>query len=290
MGRSLAEARRRAPAEPRPPKREASEPPDEFVQSLARGLSVIKTFGKQSPSLTLSEVAQRAGLTRATARRILWTLHRLGYARTDGRNFSLAVRTLDLGYAYLSSMNLWEAAQPYMEEVVEHVHESCSASVLDDTDIVYVARVPTHRIMTVTLGIGSRLPACCTSMGRVLLSDLPPDELDAYFRKAVLQRLTEKTVVDQKRLRQILEDVRRRGWATVDQELEQGVRSIAVPIRDASGATAAAMNVSGHVSRVSNAALVQKILPLLQRAAERVEAAIALRQGVAHPARSRLAR
>jgi IclR family pca regulon transcriptional regulator len=290
MGRSLAEARRRARAEPRPPKREASEAPDEFVQSLARGLSVIKTFGKQSPSLTLSEVAQRAGLTRATARRILWTLHRLGYARTDGRNFSLAVRTLDLGYAYLSSMNLWEAAQPYMEEVAEHVHESCSASVLDDTDIVYVARVPTHRIMTVTLGIGSRLPACCTSMGRVLLSGLPPDELDAYFRKAVLQRLTEKTVVDQKRLRQILEDVRRRGWATVDQELEQGVRSVAVPIRDASGAIAAAMNVSGHVSRVSNAALVQKILPLLQRAAERVEAAIALRQGVAHPARSRLAR
>jgi IclR family pca regulon transcriptional regulator len=272
------------------PRRTPSPPAEEYVQSLARGLSVIKAFGKSTPSMTLSEVARRAGLTRATARRILWTLHRLGYVHTDGRNFTLAVRTLDLGYAYLSSMNLWEAAQPYMEEVVKHVHESCSASVLDDTEIVYVARVPTHRIMTITLGIGSRLPAYPTSMGRVLLSGLSPEELDAYFRRVRLERLTERTVVDPKRLRQIIEDVRRRGWAMVDQELEQGVRSIAVPIRDGSGAIAAGMNVSGHVSRVSNATLVQKFRPHLQRAAERVEAAIALRQGVPNPARSRRVR
>src|SRR2546423_5474021 len=203
---------------------------DEYVQSLARGLSVIKTCGEDAPSLTLSEVAARVGLTRATPRRILWTLHRLGYVHSDGRNFNLAVRTLDLGYAYLSSMNLWEAAQPYMEEVVEHVHESCSASVLDDTDIVYVARVPTHRIMSITLGIGTRLPAYATSMGRVLLAGLSEEELDAYFRRARLEPLTEKTVVDPKRLRRIVEAVRRRRFALVDQELEQGVRSVAVPI------------------------------------------------------------
>jgi IclR family pca regulon transcriptional regulator len=290
MGRSLGGPRSGARAKAGRPGRAPRAAEQEFVQSLARGLSVIKAFGKETPSMTLSEVARRAGITRATARRILWTLHRLGYVRTDGRNFTLAVRTLDLGYAYLSSMNLWEAAQPYMEEVVEHVHESCSASVLDDTDIVYVARVPTHRIMTVTLGIGSRLPAYATSMGRVLLSGLSPEELDGYFRRAVIERLTERTVVDPKRLRQILEDVRRRGWAMVDQELEQGVRSIAVPIRDGSGAIAAAMNVSGHASRVSNARLVQKFRPQLQRAAERVEAAMALRQGLQKPIRSRRAR
>jgi IclR family pca regulon transcriptional regulator len=261
--------------------------PDEYVQSLARGLSVVKTFGEDAPSLTLSEVAARTGLSRATARRILWTLHRLGYVQSDGRNFNLAVRTLDLGYAYLSSMNLWEAAQPYMEEVAEQVHESCSASVLDDTEIVYVARVPTHRIMSITLGIGTRLPAYATSMGRALLTGLAPEDLDAHFRRAKLERLTEKTVVDPERLRQIVETSRRRGFAMVDQELAQGVRSIAVPVRDATGAVAAAVNVSGHVSRVSNAVLVRKFLPHLQRAADGIETAIAMRQGTLGSGRSR---
>jgi IclR family transcriptional regulator, pca regulon regulatory protein len=260
---------------------------DEYIQSLARGLSVIKTFGDDAPSLTLSEVAARVDLSRATARRILWTLHRLGYVRTDGRTFALAVRTLDLGYAYLSSMNLWEAAQPYMEEVAEQVRESCSASVLDDTEIVYVARVPTHRIMSITLGIGTRLPAHATSMGRVLLAGLLPADLHAWIRRAKLERLTERTVVNPKRLLHIVETSRRRGFATVDQELEQGLRSIAVPVHDASGAVAAAVNVSAHASRVSNAALVRKFLPHLQRAAEGIETAIALRQGTVALGRSR---
>ena len=260
---------------------------DEYIQSLARGLSVIKTFGEGAHSLTLSEVAARVGLSRATARRILWTLHRLGYVQSDGRHFNLAVRTLDLGYAYLSSMNLWEAAQPYMEEVAEQVHESCSASVLDDTEIVYVVRVPTHRIMSITLGIGTRLPAHATSMGRVLLSGLAPEDLDAWFRRAKLERLTEKTVVDPRRLRKIVERSRRRGFAMVDQELEQGLRSIAVPIRDGRGGVAAAVNVSAHASRVSNGTLVKRFLPRLQRAAEGIETAIALRQGAAGLGRSR---
>ena len=263
---------------------------DEYVQSLARGLSVIKTFGADAPSLTLSEVAVRTGLSRATARRILWTLHGLGYVQTDGRNFKLAVRTLDLGYAYLSSMNLWEAAQPYMEAVAEQVHESCSASVLDDTEIVYVARVPTHRIMSITLGIGTRLPAHATSMGRVLLAGLGSGDLEAWFRRAKLERLTEKTVVDPKRLLQIVESSRRRGFAMVDQELEQGLRSIAVPIHDAAGAVAAAVNVSAHVSRVSSTALVKKFLPHLRRAAEGIETAVAMRQGIVGLRRSRQGR
>ena len=272
------------------PSRPAVPAADEYIQSLARGLSVIKTFGEDAPSLTLSEVAARVGLSRATARRILWTLHRLGYVQSDGRNFNLAVRTLDLGYAYLSSMNLWDAAQPYMEEVAEQVHESCSASVLDDTDIVYVARVPTHRIMSITLGIGTRLPAHATSMGRVLLTGLAHGDLDAWFRRVKLERLTEKTVVDPRRLRQIVETSRRRGFAMVDQELEQGVRSIAVPIHDAAGAVAAAVNVSAHVSRVSSTALVKKFLPHLRRAAEGIETAVAMRQGIVGLRRSRQGR
>src|SRR3990172_630575 len=168
----------------------------EFVRSLENGLSVIKAFSRESPSLSLSEVAKQTRLTRASARRFLLTLKELGYVASDGRQFSLRPRVLDLGYAYLSSVSVWEIAQRYMEALVEKVHESSSASVLDGSSIVYVVRVPTKRIMTISLAVGSRLPAHATSMGRVLLAELPQAALDEFLETATLTPLTERTAVD----------------------------------------------------------------------------------------------
>jgi len=248
-----------------------------FVQSLERGLAVIKTFSRERPSLALSEVARRTGLTRATARRCLLTLQDLGYVASDGREFSLRPRVLDLGYAYLSSLSFWEIAQPHMEALVEKVHESSSASVLDGTDIVYVVRVPTKRIMTVALAVGSRLPAYATSMGRVLLAELPPKALDEFLETAKLVSLTGRTIVDPIRLRDILAKIRANGWAMVDQELEDGLRSIAVPVRGPGGTAIAAMNVATHVARVSVETLTGEFLPLLRHAAEQIGGDLARR-------------
>src|SRR4051795_12793913 len=166
------------------------------LQSLERGLAVLQVFSHEHPALTLSEVARLTGITRATARRILLTLERLGHVRSDGRRFSLTPRVLALGWSYLSSLNLWEIAQPLMEDLVEQTGESCSAATLDLPDVVYVARVPTRRIMSITLGVGTRLPAHCTSMGRVLLAALPEDELDRYLTATTLAAWTERTTTD----------------------------------------------------------------------------------------------
>ena len=188
-------------------------------------MAVIQVFSRERPALTLSDVARHTGITRATARRILLTLEQLGHVRSDGRLFSLTPRVLNLGWAYLSSLNLWEIAQPLMEQLVEETGESCSAATLDLPDVVYVARVPTRRIMTVSLGVGTRLPVHATSMGHVLLADLPEEELDAFLATAELERFTEATITDHDRLRTRVAEVRRRGWALVDQELETGLRS-----------------------------------------------------------------
>ncbi len=255
--------------------------PAEFVQSLERGLAVIRAFSRETPSLTLSELAHHTGLARAVARRFLLTLQELGYVASDGRRFSLRPSVLSLGYAYLSSLDLWEVAEGHMEALVDKVHESSSASVLDGTDIVYVARVPARRIMTIGLAVGSRLPAYATSMGRVLLAELPDEARDEYFAKATLARLTPVTTVDPRRLRKVLALVKAAGWALVDQELEEGVRSIAVPIRNASGTTIAAMNVSAHAARVGLEKLEEEFLPLLREAAARVSADLALRRPTA---------
>src|SRR5438105_3263961 len=194
-------------------------PGDTYVQSFARGLQVIRSFSWQAPQQTLSEVAQRTGLTRAGARRILLTLESLGYVRTEGRQFSLAPRILDLGFAYLSSLPLWNLAEPVMERLVEEVKESCSAAVLDGPDIVYVLRIPTHKIMSINLGIGSRLPAHCTSMGRTLLADLDAESLDAMLREYPPMRRTARTITDIDALKAELDKVREQGWCIVDQEL-----------------------------------------------------------------------
>jgi IclR family transcriptional regulator, pca regulon regulatory protein len=247
-------------------------PSPDFVQSLARGLAVIRAFDGTRPELGLSEVSRATGLTRATARRLLLTLVRLGYVRQDGNRFSLRPRVLELGYSYLSALSLPELAQPHMEALVAEVNESSSIAVLDDTDIVYVVRVPTSRIMSITIAVGTRLPAYPTSMGRVLLAGLGPDALADRLARMEMRALTPMTVADVDALRDELDRVRGRGWAAVDQELEQGVRSAAVPIHDAGGTVCAAMNVSVHASRMTMQDLRKQVLPSLLRTAEAIEA------------------
>jgi len=251
-----------------------------FVQSLDRGLAVIRCFSSERPSLTLSEVAERTGLTRAAARRFLLTLQELGYVGSTGRQFSLRPRVLALGYAYLSSFSVAQIAQPHLEDLAEELHESCSVSVLDADDIVYVARASANRIMTIALTVGTRLPPYPTSMGRVLLAWLPPAEIDAILGRTSLRKLTEQTVVDPDELKQILATVRAQGWAAVDQELEAGVRSVAVPIRDSSGKVVAAINASAHAARVPMRTLEKQFLPRLLDAARQIDTELATRMAV----------
>jgi IclR family pca regulon transcriptional regulator len=243
------------------------------VQALERGLAVIQVFSREHPTLTLSEVARLSGTTRATARRILLTLERLGHVRSDGRHFALTPHVLCLGWAYLSSLNLAELALPLMEDLTRKTGESCSIATLDLPDIVYVARVPTHRIMSITLSVGTRLPAHATSMGRVLLADLEPADLDAYLAAEPLERLTERTIVEPDALRAELAEVRERGWSIVDEELELGLRSVAVPLRGSDGRAAAALNVSAASSRAPVEHLRSEFLPLLQCAAQGISSA-----------------
>jgi IclR family transcriptional regulator, pca regulon regulatory protein len=238
--------------------------PADFVQSLERGLAVIRCFSAERPRLTLSEVARQTGLSRAAVRRSLITLQALGYVGSDVRQFYLTPRVLTLGYAYLSSLSLADVAQSHLSDLANDVHESCSASVLDGFDIVYVARAATKRIMTISLSVGTRLPAHATSMGRVLLAALGDDRLDTYLRTATLAPLTERTIVDRDRLRAEIERTRTRGWCLVDQELEDGVRSIAVPIHDAAGRVVAAVNTSAHATRVPLATLQRSFLAKLR--------------------------
>jgi IclR family pca regulon transcriptional regulator len=243
----------------------------QFVQSLERGLEVIRALSLPGAGRTLSDVARDSGLTRASARRFLLTLEELGYVRSDDRRFVLTPRVLELGYAFLSSLTLPQIAQPHLRELVEQVHESSSVSVLDGADIVYVAREPTQRIMTVAISVGTRFPAFATSMGRVLLAGLTESELAAFLQSAELRALTEATVTDRERLRKKIDRVRKQGWALVDQELEHGLRSVAVPISNSSGATVAAMNLSTHASRRTAEAIREQLLPPLRAAADRIE-------------------
>ena len=246
----------------------------EYLQTLARGLSVIRAFGPNHQQQTLTDVARRANLTRAAARRFLLTLKRLGYVKSDdGKYFSLQPQVLNLGYAYLSSIPWWDVAQRYMEEVSAAVEESCSAAVLDGADIVYVARVATRRIMTMTIAIGSHMPAYVTSMGRVLLAHQEGGWLDHYFGATTFAPITEKTVVEKSALRKILAEVKHQGYCVIDQELEDGVRSIAVPLFDRAGKCQAAINVGTHVARVPKAKLISDVLPVLQVASRKITAA-----------------
>jgi IclR family pca regulon transcriptional regulator len=243
----------------------------DFVQSLERGLSVIRAFDAEHPKLTLSEVATSTGLSRAAARRFLRTLVQLGYMRSDGSRFALRPKILELGYAYLSSLTLPEVAMPHLEQLVEQVHESSSVSELDGDDVIYIARVPTKRIMTVTISVGTRFPAYATSMGRVLLAAQPDERLDQYLESASLRGLTGHTITSATALRRELRKIKTQGWALVDQELEEGLRSIAAPIRDADGQVIAAINVSTHAGRRTLNSIVEELLQPLLATARRIE-------------------
>ncbi|ADD42008.1 IclR family transcriptional regulator domain-containing protein [Stackebrandtia nassauensis] len=251
---------------------EQSQASPDYVQSLARGLAVIKAFDADHPQLTLSDVARRTGLTRSAARRFLLTLTELGYIGSDGRQFSLRPRVLELGYSYLSSLSLPEVAMPHLERLSASAHESASVAVLDSDEVVYIARVPTKRIMTVVIAIGTRFPAYATSLGRVLLAGQSRDWLDGYLAGVKLRPLTPHTIVDREELRAELDRVREQGFALADQQLEEGLRSMAAPIRDATGAVVAGVNVSAHISRGSGEALHEELLPLLLDAAASIEA------------------
>ncbi|TCP40678.1 IclR family transcriptional regulator [Tamaricihabitans halophyticus] len=253
------------------------------VQSLERGLAVIRAFGARAPELTLSDVAKQTGLTRAAARRFLLTLVDLGYVRTDGKLFTLTPKVLELGYAYLSSSTLPEVAQPHLEWLSAQVHESSSVSILEDTEVVYVARVPVSRIMTVAINVGTRFPAYATSMGHVLLAGLPPAELTEYLARAELAPLTPRTITSAEALSAQLDKVRQQGWAQVDQELERGLRSMAAPIRDGNGEVIAAVNVSTQASRGTLAEMRRDIGADLLAAAGRIEADLAMNRTATTP-------
>jgi IclR family transcriptional regulator, pca regulon regulatory protein len=240
-----------------------------FMASLARGLAVIRAFSQQRRHLTIAQLSQRTSIPRAAVRRCLYTLGKLGYVNTeDGRTYALRPRILALGHAYLSSTPLVTAVQPLLDQLSSALHESSSMAVLEGDEILYIARSSTTtRLMSIDLGIGSRLPAYCTSMGRVLLAGLSPTDLDAYLSRVKLTKLTNRTVSEAGELKSVLSSVRRAGFSIVDQELEIGLRSIAVPVTDPSGKVVAAINVGTQSSRVSVAEMEQKFLPPLQAAA-----------------------
>jgi IclR family pca regulon transcriptional regulator len=240
-----------------------------FMTSLARGLAVIQAFTQRQREPTVSQISAKTGFSRAAVRRCLYTLAKLGFAASDdSRHFHLQPRVLALGHSYISSMPLAAMAQPILENVSHILHESCSIATLDRTDIVYIARANVTRIMSIDLVVGSRLPAFCTSMGRVLMADLLAEKLDAFLARVEFKRYTERTVVNAEKLRQLLRLVQRNGYCIVDQELESGLRSMAVPVRDSAGRVVAALNVGAHAQRVSIQDLQVRFLPHLKAAAQ----------------------
>lgn len=247
---------------------------EDFVQSFARGLRVIRAFGAEHPVLTLSETARRAEVTPAAARRLLRTLETLGYVRSDGKSFELTPRVLELGFSYLSALSLPEIMQPHLEALSREVHESVSAAVLAGDDITYIARVPTRRIMTVSITIGTRFPAYATSMGRVLLAELPAAELERVLAAVRAESLTGRTLTEKNALAAEIARVREQGFALVDGELDPNLRSIAVPVRGKDGAVAAALNISTGSASVE--LLREHHLPLALKAAADIEAELRL--------------
>jgi IclR family pca regulon transcriptional regulator len=238
------------------------EHPD-VIESVEKALTLLEAFSSAETTLTISDAAKLAGLTRPTARRLLLTLVHLGYAEAHGRSFELTPRVLRLGYGYLSALPFWERAQANLRVLADAVNEACSAATLDGDEIVYVARVPPRRTMTITLSIGSRLPAYPTSMGRVLLAGLAADRLDSYIANTTLVPLTTRTVTDPVRLREILADVKEQGYAIIDGEREDGVRSAAAPIVDRRGKVIAAVNISAHAGRMPLEELRSRWVPRL---------------------------
>jgi IclR family pca regulon transcriptional regulator len=266
-GAPAAPASRRAP--PLSPAREiaALNGDPNFMTSLARGLAVIRAFTEQRRKPTIAQISERTGIPRAAVRRCLYTLEKLCYVEAEGYAFALRPKMLTLGHAYLSSTPLAVSAQSFLDRVGDAVNESCSLAILDGDEILYLARSVTSRIMSVTLNIGSRLPAYCTSVGYVLLAHLPEPDLDAYLARVEFRSFTERTITSPEKLREVLKAVRQAGYAIADQEMELGIRSIAVPVSDTSGRTVAGINVIVQAARVRVRQMKTQYLPHLEGAA-----------------------
>lgn len=243
----------------------------DYVGALASGLEVLQAFDAEHPRMTLSEVAARTDMDRAKARRFLLTLHALGFVKRAGRQFELTPRVLQLGYAYQASNQYRAVIQQYLEDITAELGESSSLAVLDGDDVVYVVRsAARHRLMAITLSVGTRLPAAYTSMGRVLLAQLPEPELAAFLDRARLEPFTASSVTDKGALRDAIDQAKSQGYAVVDQELDLGLRSVAVPVFSGSGELLGALNISTNAARVDMETLMNVYLPRLQAAAEKV--------------------
>ncbi|WP_408996913.1 IclR family transcriptional regulator domain-containing protein [Streptomyces ipomoeae] len=234
---------------------------------MARGLDVITAFAPQRPVMSLSEIAAATGLARPTVRRILLTLEELGYVRVSDKGFALTPRVLDLGAAYVGSLGLWDVARPHMERLVDRTRESCSIAQLDGSDIVYVARVAVPKIVTLSVRIGTRFPALQTSLGKVLLAALDPEQLEKTLAEPTRSGLTPLWQPGREERDATLREVRARGWALADEDLALGIRSVAVPLRDGAGRVIAAINVNAHAAETSVRKLQEEYLPLLLRTA-----------------------
>lgn len=252
----------------------------DFVEALARGLDVITAFRPGTSVLTLTDIAAATGLARPTARRLLLTLEELGYVREAERGYCLTPRVLDLGVAYVQSMGLWDVARPHLEKLVAATGESCSIAQLDGSDIVYVARVAVPRIVSLTVQIGTRFPALATSLGKVQLAALAPDELERVLAEPSRSGLTPRWQPDRTERDAALRDVRARGWALTDEQLTLGIRSVAAPLRDGSGRVIAGLNVNCHAAETSVEKLVEHHLPLLLHAAGEISADFARRDAL----------
>ena len=253
------------------PEEMLSEDSRDFVTALASGLEVIQAFDHEHPRMTLSEVATRTGMNRAKARRFLLTLHALGYVRKQQRYFELAPRVLQLGYAFLSANNYRDVIQHYLEDITAETGESSSLGVLEGNDVIYLARsAAKHRLMAITLSVGTRLPAAHTSMGRILLAQLSDTDLDRFLSSAVLEAYTDKTVTNVDELRSQIMTARQQGYAISDQELDSGLRSIAVPVHDAKQHLIGAINISTNAARVDLDTLLNVYLPVLKNKIEQI--------------------
>jgi len=243
----------------------------EFMQSLARGLAVLRCFANEQKPMTIAQASRLTGLSRPAVKRCLHTLVRLGYAAQDGVQYALRPKVLALGYAYMSSSTLAMRAQPLLDQLRDELHESCSLGVIEEDEVYYVARAEVSRIMSIALRVGSRLPLYCTSMGRILLAAQPRREQEAYLRRTELKACTPKTETQPSKILEILEHVAEEGHAIVDEELELGLRSVAVAVHGRSGVVAA-LNIGTQVTRVSEAELRSRYLPGLRRVARNLEA------------------